>query len=104
MKQQKKGLAVCLAAAVLLLIAALLAGSPGPSESVQEAMRDAVLHGTGQVSLFGLMTVNPGMVSALLVTAFLLLAAVLIRVFAIPRFQYRPGRLQLALEIGRAHV
>ena len=30
MKQQKKGLAVCLAAAVLLLIAALLAGSPGP--------------------------------------------------------------------------
>ena len=35
MKQHKRGLAVCLAAAVLLLIAALLAGSPGPSESVQ---------------------------------------------------------------------
>ena len=98
MKQHKKGLAVCLAAAVLLLIAALMAGSPGPSESVQEAMRDAVLHGTGQVSLLGLMTVNPGMISALLVTAFLLLCAALVRIFAIPRFQYRPGRLQLLLE------
>ena len=98
MKQHKKGLAVCLAAAVLLLIAALMAGSPGPSESVQEAMRDAVLHGTGQISLFGLMTVNPGMISALLTTAFLLLCAALIRVFAIPRFQYQPGKLQLALE------
>ncbi|MCI8697745.1 MAG: F0F1 ATP synthase subunit A [Oscillospiraceae bacterium] len=98
MKQQKKGLAVCLAAAVLLLIAALLTGSPGPSESVQEAMRDAVLHGTGQISLFGLMTVNPGMISALLVTAFLLLCAALIRVFAIPRFRYQPGKLQLVLE------
>ena len=98
MKQHKRGLAVCLAAAVLLLIAALLAGSPGPSESVQEAMRDAVLHGTGQVSLLGLMTVNPGMISALLVTAFLLLCAALVRIFAIPRFQYRPGRLQLLLE------
>ena len=98
MKQHKKGLAVCLAAAVLLLIAALMAGSPGPSESVQEAMRDAVLHGTGQINLFGLMTVNPGMISALLTTAFLLLCAALIRVFAIPRFQYQPGKLQLALE------
>lgn len=98
MKQRKKGLVVCLAAAVLLLIAALMAGSSGPSESVQEAMRDAVLHGTGQISLFGLTAVNPGMISALLVTAFLLLAAALIRIFAIPRFQYQPGKLQLALE------
>ena len=98
MKQHKKGLAVCLAAAVLLLIAALMAGSPGPSESVQEAMRDAVLHDVNQVSLFGLKNVNPGLISAFLVTAVLLLAAVLIRVFAIPRFQMIPGRLQLLLE------
>ena len=98
MTPQKKGLAVCLTAAVLLLIAALLAGSPGQSESVQEAMRDAVLHSTGQISLFGLMSVNPGMISALLVTALLLLAAVLLRVFVIPRFRYQPGRLQLLLE------
>ena len=54
MKQHKKGLAVWLLTVVLLFIAALLAGSPGQSESVQEAMRDAVLHSTGQVNLFGL--------------------------------------------------
>ncbi len=98
MKQHKKGLAVWLLTVVLLFIAALLAGSPGQSESVQEAMRDAVLHSTGQVSLFGLTTVNPGMISALVVTAILLIAAVLIRIFAIPRFKLRPGKLQLLLE------
>ena len=98
MKQRKKGLAVCLAVAVLLLIAALLAGSPGPSESVQEAMRDAVLHSVNRISLFGLKTVNPGMISAFLVTAALLIAAVLIRVLVIPRFRYVPGKFQLVLE------
>ena len=98
MKQHKKGLLIWLVVVVLLLIAALLAGSPGQSETVQEAMRDAVLHSTGQISLFGLTTVNPGMISALLVTAILLAAAALIRIFAIPRFQLQPGRLQLLLE------
>ncbi len=98
MKQHKKGLLIWLVVVVLLFIAALLAGSPGQSETVQEAMRDAVLHSTGQISLFGLTTVNPGMISALLVTAILLAAAALIRIFVIPRFQLQPGRLQLLLE------
>ena len=98
MKQHKKGLVVWLLIVVLLFIASLLVGPSERSETVQEAMRDAVLHGTGQVSLFGWKAVNPGMISALVVTAILLLAAVLIRVLAIPRFQLQPGRLQLALE------
>ena len=98
MKQHKKGLFIWLAVVVLLLIAALIAGSPGRSESVQEAMRDAVLHSTGQVSLFGLKAVNPGLISAFAVTAILLAAAALIRIFAIPRFQLQPGKLQLLLE------
>ena len=98
MKQHKKGLAVWLTAVLLLLIAALLTGSPGRSESVQEAMRDAVLHDVNRVSLFGLKEVDPGMISAFLVTAVLLIAAVLIRMLVIPRFRYIPGRLQLVLE------
>ena len=98
MKRHKKGLAVWLTAVLLLLIAALLAGSPGRSESVQEAMRDAVLHDVNQVSLFGLRPVAPGMISAFLVTAVLLLAAAAVRIFAIPRFRYIPGKLQLVLE------
>ena len=98
MKQHKKGLAAWLVLVLLLLAGALLTGSPGRSEGVQEAMRDAVLHDVNQISLFGWMTVSPGMISALVVTAILLIAAALIRIFAIPRFKLRPGKLQLLLE------
>ena len=65
MKQHKKGLALWLAAILLLLAGALLTGSPGRAETVQEAMRDAVLHSVNRISLFGLKTVNPGMISAI---------------------------------------
>ena len=56
----------------LLITAAFLAGSllvpgHGKSESVQEAMRDAVLHGTNRISLFGLKDVNPAYISSLVV-------------------------------------
>ena len=98
MKQHKKGLALWLAAILLLLAAALLVGSPGRTETVKEAMRDAVLHDVNRISLFGLKEVNPGLVSAFTVTLLLLLAAACIRVFVIPRFRYRPGKLQLLLE------
>ena len=98
MKHRKMSLALWIAAVAALLAGALLAGSPGRSESVREAMRDAVLHDVNQVSLFGLKAVNPGLISAFLVTAVLLLAAALIRVLVIPRFRYMPGRFQLALE------
>lgn len=98
MRQHKKGLALWLLAILLLLAGALLTGSPGRSESVQETMRDAVLHDVNRISLFGLKAVNPGLISAFIVTLFLLLAAICIRIFFIPRFQYRPGKLQLLLE------
>ncbi|MBD5154203.1 MAG: F0F1 ATP synthase subunit A [Oscillibacter sp.] len=98
MKQHKKGLALWLAAILALLAGALLTGSPGHSEGVQEAMRDAVLHDINQVSLFGLKDVNPGLISAFTVTAILLIAALCIRIFVIPRFQFRPGKFQMILE------
>ena len=98
MKQHKKGLALWLAAILLLLAGALLTGSPGRTETVQEAMRDAVLHDVNRISLLGWKDVNPGLISAFLVTAILLLAAALIRIFVIPRFRYMPGKLQLLLE------
>lgn len=87
----------------LLITAALLAGSllvpgHGKSESIQEAMVDAVLHETNQISLFGLMEVNPAYISSLVVVAGLLIAALLLRIFVIPRFKLIPGKLQLALE------
>ena len=98
MKQHKKAMAVWIAATLALLAGAVAVGSPGRAESVQEAMRDAVLHNINQISLLGLKAVNPGMISAFLVTAFLLLAAALIRVLVIPKFRYIPGKFQLVLE------
>ena len=98
MKGHKKALVVWVAAILALLAGALLAGTSDRWETVQEAMRDAVLHDVNQISLFGLKNVNPGLISAFLVTAILLVAALLIRLFAIPRFRYQPGKLQLLLE------
>ena len=93
MNHRKRGIAFWLLAILLLLAGALLTGSPGRTESVQEAMRDAVLHDTGRISLFGLKEVNPGMISAIFTTVILLAAAVLARLLIIPRFQYVPGKL-----------
>ncbi|MEY8318539.1 F0F1 ATP synthase subunit A [Oscillospiraceae bacterium 50-58] len=98
MKQHKKALAVWIAATLVLLAGALAAGTSERAESVQETMRDAVLHDVNQISLFGLKDVNPGMVSSFLVTVLLLLAAALIRLLVIPRFRYIPGKFQLVLE------
>ncbi len=98
MKQHMKGLVIWLGVVAALFAAALLAGPSERPETVQEAMRDAVIHSTGRISLFGWKAVNPGLISAFLVTAVLLAAAALIRIFAIPRFKLRPGKLQLLLE------
>lgn len=98
MKQHKKGLALWLAVVALLLAGSIFAGYHGRMETVQEAMRDAVLHNVNQIQFLGGKAVNPGLVSAFLVTAVLLLAALLLRIFVIPKFRLAPGKFQLALE------
>ena len=83
----------------LLLLASLtlslLCGRREASESLQAVMRDAVLHEDNKISLFGLLDVNPAVISGFTVTGILLLLAALVRLFVIPRFRYTPGRLQL---------
>lgn len=99
MKEHKRGLIVWLVLIALLLMASILVGAPSVRpESVQETMRDAVLHESNRVSLFGWKDVNPGLISAMLVSGLLLVAAALVRIFAIPRFRYIPGRFQLLIE------
>ena len=100
-KNRKKTLFLVIWAAVLLLLLVgilLLAGTAGEkTESIKEIMRDGVLHEKNKISLFGL-PVNPALISAYTVTALLLLAAALIRIFAIPRFKYTPGKFQSIIE------
>ena len=102
MRQKKRRARFFVAVALLLaalLASSLLAGSGGgQTESIKTVMRDAVLHEENRISLLGIMEVNPAVVSDFVLTAVLLIAAALLRVFAIPRFRYVPGRLQVVLE------
>jgi F-type H+-transporting ATPase subunit a len=88
---------ICLMA--ILLAAIICTGSPGgEKESIQAVMRDAVLHEGDRVSLFGLMDVNPGLISAFTVTGVIFVVCLILRIFVIPKFQYVPGKVQLVLE------
>ena len=97
-KKRNRFLVAWLGLIVLTLVAVLAVGGGGESASIKETMRDAVLHGTNRISLFGLKAVDPAFISALVVSGVLLLAALLLRLLVIPRFRMVPGKLQLALE------
>ena len=81
-KRKRISLAVWLALILASLAGVVLTGSSAQTESIQEIMRDAVLHESNKIDLFG-MEVNPGLISAFTVTGLLLLAALLIRIFVI---------------------
>lgn len=104
MKQEKKQSHVRFIIVMIVLLAALLAAifltdSGGEkSETIQEVMKDAVLHEHNQMTLLG-MQVNPSVISDMTVTGILLVVAALLRIFAIPRFKLIPGKLQSALEM-----
>lgn len=88
------------AVVVLVLLAGVIfcGGTGGHHGSIQEVMKDAVLHESNQISFMGFKDVNPAVISAYTVTAILLAAAALIRVLVVPKFKMVPGKLQLLLE------
>jgi F-type H+-transporting ATPase subunit a len=97
--QFKRSVFILICLMAILLVGIICTESPGGvRESIQAVMRDAVLHEGDRIDLFGLMQINPGLVSAFTVTAVLFVVCLAIRLFVIPRFQYVPGRLQLVLE------
>lgn len=84
---------------VLLTVGTVLTRDPGRvKEPVREMMRDAVLHETGKISLFGLIEVNPALISAMAVSGILIVLAVILRIFVIPKFTLKPGKLQYVIE------
>ena len=91
-------ISVWILCAAAFLVSALLIGGNPHSESIRETMRDAVLHGSNKINFFGLMKVNPAVVSAYTVTAILLLFALAVRIFAVPKFRNIPGKFQMLLE------
>ncbi len=85
---------------LVLLLVSIIITYKGDThhETVKEAMRDAVLHGENRINFFGL-SVNPSLISAYLVTAILLVMALIIRIFFIPRFGLVPGKFQALIEM-----
>ncbi len=83
-----------------LLVGIFLTNNPNhvEEESIQEVMKDAVLHEHVKVSLFGLKDVNPGLIAGFVVTGIMLTFALFCRIFVIPRFKLIPGKFQLILE------
>jgi len=83
-----------------LLVGIFLTNDPNQvqEESIQEVMKDAVLHEHVKVSLFGLKDVNPALISAFITTGIILLFSIIVRIFVIPRFKLIPGKFQIILE------
>ena len=88
---------VSLAIIALLLIGIFLLPAKQGGESINEAMRDEVLHESNKINLLGL-SVNPGLISAFTVTGIIFVFALIVRIFVIPKFTYVPKKFQLILE------
>lgn len=97
--RKKVGLIIWAAVLIVLFVLCLvIKPASGEQEPIKELMKDAVLHESNKVSLFGLMEVNPSVISAFTVTGILLVFAAIMRIFVIPKFKSVPGKLQLLLE------
>lgn len=84
---------------IVFLVGSFLTANPHSGHaSIQETMKDAVLHEVGKVNLLGLMEVNPGLISAFVVTGILFIVALIVRIFIIPKFTIVPGKIQLIIE------
>ena len=90
-------LVVGLVLIALLLIGIFLVPSASGDESINETMRDEVLHEVNKINLFGT-EVNPGLISAFTVTGIIFVFALIVRIFVIPKFTLVPNKFQLILE------
>ena len=99
-KQERRKAVIVFAviAAVFMVGAILTGGGSGEEETIQQVMRDAVLHDLNKVSLFGIIDVNPGLMAGFIVSGILIVFALICRLFVIPKFRMVPGKFQMVLE------
>lgn len=89
---------VIFAALIILLMGGIILLRHGAEEeSISEVMRNEVLHEIHKVNFFG-MQVNPGLISAFTVSGIIIVFAVIVRIFVIPKFKIIPGKFQMFLE------
>lgn len=99
-QERRKAIIFFTVVAAVFLVASLLTGgsSGGEEESVQEVMRDTVVHDMNKVSLLGIVDVNPALIAGFIVSGIMILFALIMRIFVIPKFKLVPGRFQMILE------
>ena len=100
MSKKKRTTAIILLIIIEIVLAAGIAftnGAVEKHETIKEMMRDAVLHEENKINLFGI-AVNPSLVAGYVVTAVILLFALIVRIFVIPKFKNVPGKFQMILE------
>ena len=97
-KRRKTAIIFTVIALIFMIGAILTGGGSGEEETIQQVMRDSVLHDLNKVSLLGIKDVNPGLIAGFIVSGFLIVFALICRIFFIPRFKMVPGKFQLVLE------
>lgn len=98
-QERRKAIIIFTIVALVFMAGAILTGGgSGEEETIQQVMRDAVLHDLNKISLFGIIDVNPGLAAGFIVSGILIVFALICRIFFIPRFTMVPGKFQLILE------
>ena len=98
-QQRRKAIIIFALIAAVFMIASLMTGGGGAEEeSIQEVMRDSVLHDINRVSLLGIKDVNPALIAGFIVSGIMIVFALICRIFVIPKFKMIPGKFQLVLE------
>ena len=97
--KKNRAVYIFLILAVICLVLSFLVGQKaGHEESIKVLMKDAVLHDVNKIDLFGLMDVNPAIVSAFVVTGIILILSLIIKFVLLPRFTYVPSKIQVVIE------
>ena len=101
--KKRKAVSIAVFAAIIIALIIGIAATARPDavkEPINEVMKDAVLHETGRINIFGELRVNPALISAYIVSGILIAFALVVRIFVIPKFTLVPGRFQYLLEKG----
>ncbi|MDO5026892.1 MAG: F0F1 ATP synthase subunit A [Tissierellia bacterium] len=98
MKKKKLLYSFLILAVICLALSFLVKAPQGHEESIKIAMKDAVLHEVNKINFFGLMEVNPAIISAFVVTGVIFVLSLIISFVLLPKFTYVPGKLQLMIE------
>ena len=96
-KQKIRFFVICAIVIAVLAILSNIIKSTRVEETIQMTMKDAVLHTDIHIGFMG-MKVNPGLISAFIVTGIFLIAGIIVRFFLVPRFSRIPGKIQIFLE------